>query len=81
MIKIERSKNGWIIYNNRDFKRFHTHVKYLRVAKKIKNAVIKNIIPTTECIEVLISCKRLSYDREYIKRLEKRIEELESGLI
>lgn len=77
MIKIEPSKNGWIVYESRDFKRFHTHVKFYRVAKKIKQSVKRGVIPTTDSIELLTSCIRLSSDRLYIEKLKERIKELE----
>lgn len=79
LIKIEKSKNGWIVYESRNFKKFHTHVKHLRVAKKIKRAVTTLTVPNTECIELLISCIRLSTDKKYIHLLEQKIKYLEEN--
>lgn len=76
MIRIEKSKDGWIVYETRAFARYHTHCKYFRVAKKIRRAVITQTVPQTDSIELLISCKRLTRDSKYIKKLDERIRQL-----
>lgn len=76
MLKIERAKGGWIVFNPQNFQR-HTHTPYLRVARKIRRAVERKEVPQTDSVRLLESCFRLTNDRRYQRELIKRMEELQ----
>lgn len=75
MINIKKTKDGWVVYQSRSFRRFHTHTKFYRVAKKIKWYVNNRIIPIGENKEIIKSCKRIAIDEDYIKQLNKILKE------
>ena len=77
MLKLKRSKKaGWIVYRPEAFQRHHSHFRHKRVAVKVMAAVNRREVPSTQCLEVLVSCWRLSGEREYRRRLEERMKEL-----
>ena len=73
MLKLKHSHrvDEWIVYNPRNFKRYHTHVRHKRVALKIKYLVDHNILPNSKNIDFINSCIRVSYDKNYLMKLEE----------
>ena len=71
MLKIKKShkdKEEYIVFNPHNFQ-YHSHVYSLRVAKKIKYIVEKHLIPTSTNKQFVISCIRLTADKQYKEQL------------
>jgi hypothetical protein len=71
VLKIKKShkdKEEYIVFNPHNFD-LHTHVYSLRVAKKIKYIVEHQLVPTSANKQFVISCIRLTADKQYKEQL------------
>lgn len=72
--KIEKSKDGYVLFKAGDFNKHHTHLISLRMAKQIKYNVIHSIMPKTRNIRLLYSHIRIAEDKAYIDKIQKLID-------
>ena len=78
MLKIKKShrnKDEWIVYNPDNFQ-LHTHCRSMRVAVVIRDNVARHRLPKSTDIRLLTSHIRVTRNKQYIRLLEERINEI-----
>lgn len=77
MLRIKKSHidNQWILYNPKDFA-YHTHCDSLKIAKIIRDNVVRQRIPKSHCVRLIESHIRLADNERYIKALANKIAEI-----
>lgn len=76
MIKKSQRDDSYIVYNPHNFN-LHTHTRHKRIAWVIKNNVEHRRIPRSNDLRLLYSHIRVTSNKQYIKEITKKIEELE----
>lgn len=76
MIKKSQRDDSYIVYNPHNFN-LHTHTRHKRIAWVIKNNVEHHRIPRSNDLRLLYSHIRVTSNKQYIKEITKKIEELE----
>jgi hypothetical protein len=72
-------KNEFIIYNsNIDFEKCHTHINNFYLCKKLIWCVVHKQIDKEICTPyLLVSLKRISKNRSFIRQIDEKLNELD----
>jgi hypothetical protein len=81
MLKIHKSytDNGYIVYDQHNFDKYHTHTRHLRIAIIIRNNVNKLRLPKSRDKRLIESHIRVSNNKSYTIKLELILKEIEEN--
>ena len=81
MLKIHKSyrDDGYIVYDQDNFEKCHTHTRHLRIAIVIRDNVNKLRLPKSRDKRLIESHIRVSNNKDYIIKLELILKEIEEN--